>query len=546
LEFPPSPDQLRRIAQERFDFDSLRSGQFEAVEAVVAGRDTLCVMPTGSGKSAIYQLSGLIVPGLTVVVSPLIALQQDQVASIAGLDIGAAAEVNSSLGDSQRKAVFDALNQGSIEFLFMAPEQFANDETQERLTRCTPSLLVIDEAHCVSQWGHDFRPEYLRIGETVDALGHPTVLALTATASAPVRNEIVDRLHMSEPAVIVQGFDRPNIHLSVETFEDAETKFAALIDAVERAERPGIVYAATRNDTEAIAAALVERGIEAAAYHAGRKATDRGRTHEQFRDDDIDVVVATIAFGMGVDKPNVRFVFHHDVSDSLDSYYQEIGRAGRDGEPADATLFYLPEDLNLRRFQNGAGQLAVDEVEPVIRALARTKGPVDARVLRTNFDIADTRLMRILNRLADIDVIDLDPAGQIDVYREDLDPESAARAAVDEQQRHQHIVQSRLEMMRRYAELGDCRRRFLLNYFGEAIDSGCGRCDRCDEGRGNPEPPANQPFAIDARVRHATFGHGTVMHYEGDRIVVLFDTDGYRTLSVDLVLDDGLLEAAPA
>lgn len=538
-----SLDQVQDIARDQFGFDALHPGQQEAIACAMEGRDTVAVMSTGSGKSAIYQIAGIVRDGLTIVVSPLIALQHDQVESINALDIGLAVELNSTLSESERNQVFGWLAAGEVRFLFMAPEQFGNDETRERVTACRPALFVVDEAHCISEWGHDFRPEYLRLGAAVEALGHPTVLALTATATGPVRDEIVERLGMRDPAVIVKGFDRPNIRLAVETFQEQEAKTEALLACVESSEGPGIVYAATRKGTETLAAALVERGIAAAAYHAGMKAADRDRVHEAFLADEVAVVVATIAFGMGIDKANVRFVHHHDISDSIDSYYQEVGRAGRDGLPAAAKLFYHPDDLDLRRFQNGAGQLAVEEVEPVIQALARARRTVDIERLRQTFDLPDTRLQRILTRLEDVGAVAMGPEGEIEVLADDYDPGNVARQAVEEHRNHRDYVKSRLEMMRRYAETGTCRREFILHYFGEAFEGPCDACDTCEQGGQEPAPaPETQPFTIGSRVRHRSLGEGRVTHYEGDTVVILFDEGGYRTLLVPHLLEGELIE----
>src|SRR4051795_1109925 len=263
-----SSPTIERVARETFGFDALRPGQREAIESVLAGRDTVVVMSTGSGKSAIYEIDGYIKPGATVVISPLIALQRDRVEAIEERVPGEAVGVNSTVAEGEKREAMEDFSDGALEYLFLAPEQLANGEVLDQVRAAGPSLIVIDEAHCISEWGHDFRPDYLRLGAFVAEMGHPTVLALTATASPPVREEIVEKLHMHDPFVIVRGFDRPNIWLGVERFHDEAPKRRTLVDATEEADKPGLVYAATRRSAEELAEAFPD----ATAYHAGMNA----------------------------------------------------------------------------------------------------------------------------------------------------------------------------------------------------------------------------------------------------------------------------------
>jgi ATP-dependent DNA helicase RecQ len=562
-----SPRRAVRRAGQRLGYARLRPGQAEAVEAVLAGHDTLVVMPTGSGKSAIYQMAALLIPGPTVVVSPLIALQKDQVEAIAQNGTVTAAEHNSALTAAERRAALDDFSAGELELLFLAPEQFNDPDLLTRLRAAKPSLLVVDEAHCVSSWGHDFRPEYLRIGAVADALGdgrtRPRLLALTATAAPPVRDEIVERLRMRRPKVLVRGFDRPNIRLEVVWASEEDTKLEALLDRVAATPKPGIVYAATRRRTEEVAEALRGHGVTATHYHAGMRAAEREAAQDAFMRGEVEVIVATTAFGMGIDKADVRFVHHHDAPDSIDSYYQEIGRAGRDGAPAEAVLFYRPQDLGLRRFFAGGGQVGMDELEKVAAFVGVHGGTLDVAELERESELSATKLATALHLLEDVGAVRLLPSGAVEARPAGADWHEAAERAAAARQARQEVDQSRVEMVRAYAEGGGCRREFLLTYFGEPFTGPCGNCDADDaevaargggaRGRGagaggggkgaGKDRSSARPFPVGGRVRHPEWGPGQVLRYDGNHMTVLFDDAGYKTLGVDLVLERDLLTA---
>ena len=540
-----APDRIDRVAREAFGFETLRPGQREAIEALLARRDALVVMSTGSGKSAIYQIAGLLTPGATVVVSPLIALQREQVDDLRERAAGGAAQLNSTVAAAERDAALAELAEDALEFVFLAPEQLANHEVLDELAVAAPSLLVVDEAHCISEWGHDFRPEYLRLGAAAEALGRPPIVALTATAAPPVREEIIGRLGLRDPVVIVRGFDRPNIRLAVQRFHDEDRKLRALREHIAGAPPPGIVYVATRRAAEELAESVCDDGLRAASYHGGMRGADRDDVQQRFMDDDLDVVVATTAFGMGVDKPNVRWVVHAEIAASLDSYYQEVGRAGRDGRPADAVLFYRTEDLGLRRFFSGGGQVDLAEIGSVLQAVEDAGGPVEAGRLQEATALSQTKLATALSRLEEVGAVDVLPDGEV-AANPDRRPRSESIAAAAEAEERRHAFdRSRVDMMRAYAETDTCRRGFVLSYFGEPVAGPCGHCDNCEAGRADAAaPPDRLPFAVGARVAHAQWGEGMVQRYDDDAVVVLFDDVGYKTLAIDLVVERRLLRAA--
>ncbi|MBD1543962.1 ATP-dependent DNA helicase RecQ [Arthrobacter sp. IA7] len=559
---------LRQLAADAYGLPHLRDGQLAGMRALAQGRDVLAVMPTGYGKSAIYQVAALFIHrghqdkhldatgansarrGPAVVVSPLIALQEDQLDGLLE-DLGgeSAAAINSGRKDSEVQDAWEAAERGEATFLFLAPEQLAKTETVERLAAMNVSLFVVDEAHCVSSWGHDFRPDYLRLGEVRAQLGNPPVAALTATASPPVRDEIQQRLRMKDPLVLVHGFDRPNIRLDVVRHLEDRDKRRAVVEHVAELKGPGLLYAATRKDTETYAAELTERGLRAEAYHAGRKQSERDQVHEQFLDDELDVVVATTAFGMGIDKPNVRFVIHADIPESLDAYYQEIGRSGRDGDPASAVLHYRPEDLGLRKFFS-THKPDEDALLGVLTALRASDGPVTQKALAEQTGIPTRRLTGLLNELQE--------TRSVKALKRGIRLEAGAKLpkvveqAVELAEARQRVDRSRIEMARGYAETDACRRQFLLGYFGEDLPEPCGNCDNCADGSAYEEDyddsavaaAGGEAFPLQSSVVHKEWGAGIVMRHEEDVITVLFEQEGYKTLSRQAVTEGKILTLA--
>ncbi len=406
--------EARRLLGQVFGFPEFRPGQEEVVSAVEAGRDVLAIMPTGGGKSLCYQLPALTRPGVTVVISPLIALMRDQVRALRAAGVPAGALTSQSSPD-ETEETFAALDEGRLKLLYMAPERLSSPGTTALLKRIQLALLAVDEAHCVSQWGHDFRPDYLRIGDLRRAFGVQTV-ALTATADAETRAEIVARLFAGRaPETFLRGFDRPNLGLAFVPKDNPRRQILDFVAA--RRGRSGIVYCASRARTETLAAALGEAGHTALAYHAGLAADDRRLGETRFQREDGLVVCATIAFGMGVDKPDIRYVAHADLPKSIEGYYQEIGRAGRDGAPADTMTLFGADDIRLRRSQ-------IDESpSPMERKQA------DHKRLNALLGLAEAKHCRRQTLLAYFGETLAEPCGNCDLCRDRPDLFDATEAA---------------------------------------------------------------------------------------------------------------------
>ena len=394
-------ERARELLRDVYGYSGFRGRQEDVIAAVLAGRDALVLMPTGGGKSLCYQIPALIRPGLGLVVSPLIALMQDQVAALRQFGVRARF-LNSTLSYTQQRSVMDAAAGGGLDLLYLAPERLLQDETLEFLGRLDLSLIAIDEAHCVSQWGHDFRQDYLGLNVLRERFPGVPRLALTATADAMTRRDILKRLELNGAERFISGFDRPNIRYRVQAKTDAGAQLAAFLES--RRGEAGIVYAMTRKRVESTAESLAKRGFHALPYHAGLPAETRAAHQSRFLREDGIVIVATIAFGMGIDKPDVRFVAHLDLPKSVEAYYQETGRAGRDGEPAEAWMVYgLQDVVRLAQFVE---QSEADEA-------------------------------------------------------------------------HKRIERSKLDALLGWCEITTCRRRALLDYFGDRLSEDCGNCDIC-------------------------------------------------------------------
>ena len=546
MKLPVYGPRLRRVARQQFGWPSLRPGQFKPMRAVLRRRDALVVLPTGAGKSAIYQIPAVLLPGPTVVISPLLALQQDQIAALNERDDPKirAVRVSSAETPHQQREAIREIREGRAEFLFITPEQLSDPERLAEVRDLKPGLVAIDEAHCISAWGHDFRPDFLGLGDMIKAIGRPPVLALTATASPPVRDDIIARLQLHKPEIHVSGLDRRNLFLEVAHCPDEDYRWRRLTGLLDTVERPGIIYVATRRAAEDLALRLKQTGYNAEFYHGGMNAGVREQRHVDFTADQIDIMVATSAFGMGIDKANIRWVAHVALPDSPDSYFQEIGRSGRDGGDARALLLWRAEDEAIQRFFSGG---APDPVELRELAAALRTGPQTRTALKEKTGLGPRKLGAYIGLLEQVGAAISGAGNKITVPVFAPLPAAAADAAVEEAERQQMVSRSRTDMMRGFAQTQNCRTQTLLAYFGEDMPKRCGHCDNCADGTASATDAvtsaAGEPFAVHSKVRHGEWGPGMVMGYEEERMTVLFDEVGYKTLSVPVVVEHKLLTA---
>jgi len=485
--------RMLELAKRRFGISSFRPGQALAIRNVLAGIDTLAIMPTGAGKSLCYQLPALELPGVTLVVSPLIALMKDQHDKLAELDIEVL-RLDSTLSPRDEQAALARLSENRPCIAYVTPERLGEPRFRDRLASVHVALFVVDEAHCISQWGHDFRPAYLGLGEAVRALGNPPVLALTATAPPKVKDDILAQLQIPDASVIDIGLDRPNLRYHVIKAGSERKKQAMLLRLLEKTPGCGIIYAATVKTVDALADFLWSQGVECGRYHGRMRAKDRERVQSAFMErSEPRLMVATNAFGLGVDKQDLRFVIHYNFPGSLESYYQEAGRAGRDGIAADCVLLYQPEDKRIQSFFLGGRYPTPEQTRAVAEALiAVTGGRVASaetdehdEVFQSVKDIAERadapakKARVVLSFLKEVGfALEAPGARFAPLAIEPPSLENLARAASRyEQKRAQD--RARLAAMLRYAQSHLCRTRLLVTYFGYTDAPACGTCDNC-------------------------------------------------------------------